>query len=140
MNDRPLLLPWAVLALLAVVLGACPIEGTLGVYRTDAAPTSGATTSDAATTDTPTAGDGGMTDADGCELADDDCSQCLQSACCEQIPACSDPPGCTCMFACIKAGTPAKDCVDMCTPDNTSKSFSQCAMKHCAATCEGAAP
>ena len=68
------------------------------------------------------------------------CSECLRAACCDALPACTDPPGCNCMFTCITAGTPARDCVDMCTPDAHTKEFSQCAMKYCADTCEGAAP
>ena len=138
MNDRAsarsLLLAGPLLALLC----ACPIAGTLGVYRTDGATmVTEAATTDAATSQ-PTSGD-----SDGmnvCQQAGDDaCSSCLRSSCCD-APACADPPGCNCMFACIQAGTAAKDCVEMCTPDAHAKEFSQCAMKYCAATCEGAAP
>lgn len=138
MNERPPARPLLLAGPLLALLCACPIAGTLGVYRTDGATMAAeASTGDVATSLPTSADPDGM---NACEDDDDDeCSSCLRGACCE-TPACADPPGCNCMFACIQAGTAAKDCVETCTPDAHAKEFSQCAMKYCAATCEGAAP
>lgn len=132
MNDRRLLRSWPLLALLC----ACPVEGTLGAYRTDASTTA----ADGSTGQTtPTSGDTGGLMACGID-GDGACPECLRSSCCATLSACAEPPSCKCMFACITAGTAVQTCVDQCTPEPATREFSMCAMRNCAAICEGAAP